>query len=105
MVAPESAIRFPPVILSVPPHIETVVLATLRPAGSASVKATPVSATALAGGLATVNVREVLAPTPMDAAPNAFAIEGGATTRTAAVAAAPDPASWWRRLRLRRRSA
>src|SRR4029077_8236117 len=63
------------------------------PAGSVSVKATPVSATALAAGFVTVKVRVVEPFRGIAAAPKALAMEGGATTLIEAEAVPPVPPS------------
>jgi len=54
-------------------------VATTRPAGRESVKATPVSATVFAEGLVMVKVRALLAFKPIDTGLNALLIEGGET--------------------------
>lgn len=66
-------------------------VATTNPAGRVSVNATPVSCTVLAVAFAMVKVREVDPFSAMLVAPNAFAIVGGATTVTVAVACAVAP--------------
>ena len=53
---------------------------TSKPAGSVSVKATPVSETVLAAGLVMVKLRLVVPFTGMEAAPNDLLMLGGATT-------------------------
>ena len=63
-----------------------------RPAGSGSVKATPVSVVVVFG-LLTVNVRVVAPPSGIPPAPNDFVIVGGATTVSVAVAVPPVPPS------------
>src|SRR5689334_3505361 len=63
---------------------------TTRPAGSVSLKATPVSAT-VAFGLLMVKLRLVEPFSGMLAAPNAFEIVGGATTVIDALAVLPVP--------------
>ena len=55
-------------------------VATTKPAGKTSVKATPVRVAVFAAGFVTVKLRDVDAFTARLAAPNAFAITGGATT-------------------------
>lgn len=65
-------------------------VATSRPAGNESLKATPFNASE-ALGLVIVKVSVVEAPSPMDAAPNAFAIVGAAPTVRLAVALLPVP--------------
>src|SRR5260370_8462635 len=71
----------PATAVAVPPQrlVSPLGVATTSPAGNVSVKATPVSATALAGGLVMVNVSEVVPFSGIAAPPNAFAIEAGAT--------------------------
>jgi hypothetical protein len=65
-------------------------VATTRPAGRVSVKATPLSATPVLG-LVMVNVSDVVPFSGMLAAPNALAIDGGAATVKLAVAVLPVP--------------
>jgi hypothetical protein len=60
------------------------------------VKATPVSVTVLATGLVRVSVRLVVPFNGIFCAPNALAIDGGATTMRVAAAVLPEPASWFR---------
>jgi hypothetical protein len=81
--------------VAVPPQVfvNPFGVATTSPAGSVSVKATPVSATAFATGLVIVKVNEVVPLSGMPAAPKAFAIEGGAITLTLAEAVPPMPPS------------
>src|SRR6185437_1020342 len=55
-VAPVSEMPVGFVVVSVPPQTEEVALATVRPVGSVSVKATPVSGSTFAAGLVMVNV-------------------------------------------------
>jgi hypothetical protein len=85
----------PAIAVAVPPHVFVTPLgvATTIPAGSVSVKATPVSATALAAGFVTVKVRAVVPFKGIAAAPNALAMEGGATTLIDAEAVPPVPPS------------
>ncbi len=86
---PAVAVMAPPPQLPVNPFgVETT-----RPAGSVSVKATPVSDTALAAGLVIVKLNVVVPFKAMFAAPNDLAITGGATTTSVAVAGAPLPPS------------
>jgi hypothetical protein len=68
-------------------------LATVRPVGSVSVKATPVSATALAAGFVMVKVSEVVAFRAMLLGLKTLAIDGGATTLMLAEAVPPVPPS------------
>jgi hypothetical protein len=92
----------PPVrLMPVPPAVATTVppqvlvkpfgVATSRPVGSVSVKATPASATVLAAGLVMVKVRVVVPFTAIAVGLNAFAMEGGATTVSGAEAVLPAP--------------
>jgi len=93
MVAPDSEMRpVALVVVTVPPHGEVEELATVSPAGSVSIKATPVSATVLATGLVMVKVNEVVPFGAMFAGTKALAIDGGATTVSMAVLlVAPAP--------------
>jgi hypothetical protein len=83
---PATAVTTPPQVLATPFGVATTI-----PAGSASVNATPASPTVFAVGFVIVNVSEVDPFNPMLAAPNTFAIEGGATTATLADAVPPVP--------------
>jgi len=85
----------PATAVAVPPHVLVVPLgvATTIPAGNVSVKATPVSATALAAGFVTVKVREVVPFKGIAATPKALAIAGGAATLIDAEAVPPVPPS------------
>jgi len=94
MVAPESEIVLPPVVAKAPPHAVPVPLITVKPAGSVSVNATPVSATVFAVGLVIVNPSDVVPLMLMSEGVNAFAIEGGATTNKAALPVLPVPPSF-----------
>jgi hypothetical protein len=87
LLDPETAVMLPA------PHdpVKPFGVATTRPVGNVSVKATPVSATVLA--LAIVKLRLVLPFDTMREAPNDFPIDGGATTATLAVAVPPVPPS------------
>ena len=68
--------------------------ATVKPVGIVSVKATPVSATALAAGFVIVKVSEVVAFSAIDVGLKAFAIDGGAMTLiVAALDVPPMPPS------------
>ena len=69
----------PPVIVSVPPPTLELPLVTDRPAGSVSVKATPLRVV-LEFGLVMVKVRVVVPPTRIDVGLNEAAIEGAETT-------------------------
>jgi len=93
MVAPVSAIPVGFVVVSVPPQTVAEALATVRPVGSVSVKATPVSGSTLAAGLVIVNVSDVVAFRAILFGLNALAIDGGASTFTLAVAVPPVPPS------------
>ena len=93
MVAPVSAIPVGAVVVSVPPQTVAEALATVRPVGSVSVNATPVSGSTLPAGLVMVNVRDVVAFRAIEVGLNALAIEGGASTLIDAVAVPPAPAS------------
>jgi hypothetical protein len=83
---PATAVTTPPQVLANPFGVATTI-----PAGNASVNATPVRPTVFATGFVIVNVNEVDALNPMLAAPNTFAIEGGASTVTLAEAVPPVP--------------
>src|SRR5262249_38139503 len=61
IVAPVSAMPVGAVVVSVPPQTVEVALATVKPVGRVSVKATPVSETVLAAGFVIVNVSDVVA--------------------------------------------
>src|SRR5437763_7951913 len=93
MVAPANEIPVGLVVVSVPPHTVADALATVRPVGSVSVKATPVSGSTLAAGLVIVNVSDVVAFRAILFGLNALAIDGGASTFTLAVAVPPVPPS------------
>jgi len=92
-VAPVSEMPVGFVVVSVPPQTEEVALATVRPVGSVSVKATPVSGSTFAAGLVMVNVSEVVAFSAILAGLNTLAIDGGASTWSVAVAVFPVPPS------------
>src|SRR6266853_1481650 len=82
------------VVVSVPPQTVAEALATVRPVGSVSVNATPVSATVFSAGLVMVNVRDVVAFSAMVDGLKTLAIDGGATTVSSAVLlVAPVPPS------------
>src|SRR5262249_2348856 len=93
MVAPVSEMPVGAVVVTVPPQIVAEALPTVRPVGSVSVKATPVSETAFAAGLVIVNVSEVVAFNAMVDGLNTLAIDGGATTLMLAEAVPPVPPS------------
>src|ERR1051326_1916943 len=61
IVAPLSAMPVGAVVVSVPPHTVEVVFATVKPVGSVSVNATPVSGSTFPAGFVIVNVSEVVA--------------------------------------------
>src|SRR5215471_1291294 len=89
---PLKLIKLPPLVVTVPPpHAELLPLATVKPAGSVSVKLTPViPSDALV--LVMVNVRLVVPPSGMVAAPNDFWMVGAEATVTDALApVAPVP--------------
>src|SRR6266567_6931204 len=91
-VPPVKVNRLPPVITRLPPHVAVVPLGAVRPDGSVSVNARPVSAT-VAFGFVSDRSRLVVPLTTIDAAPNDFAFVGCATTVIVAVfdvAPAPD---------------
>ena len=91
-VAPDSAMVTGAVTVNVPPpHCELEALATVSPVGSVSEKPTPVKETGLPVGLVMVKVRLVVVFRAMLLAPNAFAIEGGASTLRLADAVKPVP--------------
>lgn len=81
--------------VAVPPQelARALGVATTRPEGNASVKATPVKACELADGLVSVNVSEVVPFGAMLEAPNDLAMEGGASTARFAEAVPPVPPS------------
>jgi len=96
MLPPVTLMLVPPATaVAVPPHVleSPFGVVTTKPMGSVSVNATPVSATVLAAGSVTVKVREVVPFRGIAAAPNALAIEGGATTLRPAEAVPPVPPS------------
>jgi len=93
IVAPESEMPVGFVVVSVPPQTVEVLLATVRPVGSVSVNATPVSEAVFAAGLVMVNVSDVVAFSAMLLGLNTLAIDGGATTLIEAEAVPPVPPS------------
>jgi len=93
IVAPVRAMPVGAVVVKVPPQTVAEALATVRPVGSVSVKATPVKATAFAAGLVIVKVSEVVAFRAMFEGLNTLAIDGGATTLMLAEAVPPVPPS------------
>jgi len=97
ILPPDKLILFEPAVaVTAPPQLfdNAFGVATTSPAGNMSVKATPASATALAAGLVSVNVRVVVPFNAMVGAPNALAIDGGATTLMLADAVPPVPPSF-----------
>ena len=80
---PLELIEVPPAVAEVVPPQELVSplgVATISPAGSASEKATPVSASVFAAGFVIVKVRVEVPLSGMDVGENALAMLGGATT-------------------------
>jgi hypothetical protein len=93
IVAPVSEMPVGAVVVTVPPQIVAEALPTVRPVGSVSVKATPVSETAFAAGFVIVKVSDVVAFRAIVDGVNTLAIDGGATTLMLAVAVPPVPPS------------
>src|SRR5882724_8160024 len=93
MVAPERAMPVGAVVVNVPPHTVAEAFATVRPVGSVSVKAIPVSGFALATGFVIVNVSDVVAFRAIPVGLKTFAIDGGASTPRLADAVPPVPPS------------
>src|SRR2546427_8114094 len=93
MLAPDNAMPVGAVVVKVPPHTVADALATVRPVGSVSVNATPVSASAFAPGLVIVKVSDVVAFRPVPLGLNTLAIGGGASTLSEAEAVPPVPPS------------
>ena len=89
MVAPDSEMVFPPLVVRVPPQTGLLPLATVRLLGRTSVKPTPVSATVLIAGLVMVKPNEVVWLSPIKLGLNALAMEGGDTTMMLAEAVPP----------------
>jgi hypothetical protein len=87
-VPPLNEMRLGAVVVTVPPHVAAVPVGTDSPVGSVSVKVIPVSPK-LVLGLVSVNVRLVVPPTGIPAAPNPLVIVGGAATVTVAVLLVP----------------
>jgi hypothetical protein len=81
VLPPAAAEGVPPQVL-----VKPFGVATSRPAGNVSEKATPVCDTVLAAGLVMVNVRLVVPFTGIDAPPNALLMLGGANTDSVCVA-------------------
>src|SRR6478609_8179946 len=93
IVAPVKAMPVGAVVVRVPPQTVADALATVKPVGSVSVKATPVSGSTFAAGLVIVKVSEVVALSAMLLGLKTLAIDGGASTLTLAVAVPPVPPS------------
>jgi hypothetical protein len=89
---PLKLIKLPPLVVTVPPpHAGLLPLATVKPAGSVSVKLTPVMPSE-ALVLVMVNVRLVVPPSGIVAAPKALLIVGAVATVSDAIApVAPVP--------------
>jgi hypothetical protein len=85
---PAVAVIVPPLQV---PAINPLGVAITRPAGSVSLKLTPVRAIAFTAVLETVKLREVLPFSGIEAAPKLFEIEAGAPTVRLAVAVFPLP--------------
>jgi len=91
---PERLMLVPPAVAEAVPAqllVNPFGVVTTSPVGNVSVKATPASATELAAGLVIVKVKDVVPFRAMAVAPNALAIDGGATTATLAEAVLPVP--------------
>jgi hypothetical protein len=83
-------VRVAPTVVTVPPQAEEVPSATLNPAGSTSVKATPVRVVVVFE-LVMVNVRVDVPPIEIEVGLKDLAMLGGATTVMLAAAALPLP--------------
>jgi hypothetical protein len=97
--APERVIVFPPLVANVPvvvPSSQTLVelSATVRPAGSVSVKARPARSMLFVSGLYSVKVSVEVPLSAMLAGLNAIEIVGAQPTVTLAVAVPPAPPSF-----------
>ncbi len=92
-VAPERWMVVGLVVVNVPRQVLAELLATVSPAGSVSVKATPFSAVVFAAGLVMVNCSEVVAFSAMIVGLNARLSVGGAITLMVADAVPPVPPS------------
>jgi len=93
-VAPDRlAEEEPAVAVAVPPHVlpKPFGVATTKPVGMGSLKATPVRATALAAGFVIVKVSEVVPLSGIVEPPNALLIVGGAAAFKVAAAVFPVP--------------
>src|SRR5437899_4168420 len=93
IVAPERAMPVGAVVVNVPPHAVADALATARPVGSVSVKATPVSGSGFPAGFVTVNVSNVVAFSAIVEGAKPLPMEGGASTVRLADAVPPVPPS------------
>src|SRR5258708_32976121 len=93
MVAPERAMPVGAVVVNLPPHTVADAVATVRPVGSVSVKATPVSGFELAAAFVIVKVSDVVAFRAIPVGLKPFAIHGGASTPRLADAVPPVPPS------------
>lgn len=92
--APPVNETLPELVAGVPPQVFTIlgVAATTKPAGRASVNATPVRAAGFAAGFVMVKVKEVVPPIGIAEAPKPLLIVGGAATlRVAVLLARPVP--------------
>ena len=85
IIAPVRAMPAGAVVVKVPLQVLAEELSTVNPVGSASVNATPVTATAFAVGFVSVNCNEAVAFSAIVVGLNALAIDGGATTVSIAV--------------------
>src|SRR5580704_7858420 len=93
MPAPDKAMVVGAVVVKVPPPTLAELVATVKPAGSVSVKATPVSAVVLPAGLVMVKVKVLVPLTAGVVGLKAPAMVGGATTWMLAEAVPPVPPS------------
>ena len=82
MLAPDNEIPVGAVVVRVPPQTEDVELATVRPAGSVSLRPTPVSPTVFAAGLVMVKFSAVVALVAIEVGLKTLLTTGGATTVT-----------------------
>ncbi len=80
-------------VVKVPPHTVAEALATVTPAGSVSVNATPFCGSTFAAGLVIVKVSDEVPFSGMPFGLNTLAIEGGPSTFTLAEAVPPVPPS------------
>jgi len=90
---PRATLPLPAAAVTVPPQVlvSPFGVATTRPAGRVSVKATPVNATVFAAGFVMVKLRLVVPFTGIEDVPNALLMLGGATTDSVCCAKA-EPA-------------